>query len=369
MEVLHLLTSGGVGGIEVLCKDIGLNSTNTKQVFAFLFGEGKIYERMKAEGCYVYSLEKFPKLSFVRLKQLISIAKSSSVIVVHHDDPFLEMYYLLLKNLLPKKKYVSMVHHCYNIAEDMERYGFLKRTIKKYIQKKMFRISNRIVFDSKAGCQSYDHDFSIPVEKSIIIYNGISNGKLMAGKMSIKEKKEKPMVLYAGRLEKIKGVDILLKAISFIPQNQFKLTIVGDGKEKNKLMETCKEQNINNVEFIGFQDDINPWLNQADIFVYPSRMEIFGISVVEALAFQCICVVNNVGGMPEIIKDNENGIINTQNDEEGLARCIQKALNICNEQNQRESMMTNAFNTAMNFSIDHTIHHLELLFEELINET
>lgn len=364
MIVMHLLTSGGVGGIEILCRDIGLYSSKTDHVFVFLFGEGKIFEKMKRSGLRVVSLSEYKKLSFNRFRKLYELTKESDVVIVHHNDPFLEMYYLLLKITCPQKKYISMIHHCYDPLEEKEEYGLLKRTIKKVILKNIIRYSDRLIFVSKAGLDSFRRYFRIAESKTEVVYNGISENKILNGKKFIKEKKEIPVILYAGRLEKIKGVDLLLHAMHHLPDLKCRVLIVGDGKQKKNLMELCEKLELSDrIQFLGFQEDIEPLLADADIFVYPSRMEIFGISVVEALAFQCICVVNNVGGMPEIIQNDVNGIVNLDNTVDGLAASIVHAIEIY-QGNNRINMMDMAQKSAERFSIMQTITQIEHILGE-----
>ena len=80
--------------------------------------------------------------------------------------------------------------------------------------------------------------------------------------------------------------------------------------EKN-LEELSKDLGIGSITtFYGQQKDVIPFLKQADIFVYPSVcQEVFGISIVEAMAFGIPCISNNIGGIPEIIENEKSGFI------------------------------------------------------------
>ena len=365
MVVLHLLTSGGIGGIEVLCRDIGLYSNNSEHVFAFLFGEGLLYESMKQNGLHVVSCRKPRKISYARLHDLIKLAKDCDVIIVHHNDPFLEMYYLALHSFLPKKKYISMIHHCYDPQEERAEYGFAKRNIKKIIIKQMLKKSDRLLFVSKAGLDSFLRCFRFNRNKAEVVYNGINIEKLEEGKKCKKNDGKIPVLMYAGRLEKIKGVDQLVNAIALLSDLKCKIQIIGDGKQKNDLLALSQELNLaERIEFINFQIDLTPWLTKADIFIYPSRMEIFGLSVVEALAYQCICVVNNVGGLPEIIENHKNGLLNMDNSVEGLAKTIEQAVEIFGNPEEKDKIRKQALITAERFCIQNTINQLEKNLED-----
>ena len=83
MKVLNLLASGGVGGIEVLNKDIGMYSTDDNS-FVFLYGTGIIYEQMKAAGLNTIDLS---KLSFpAKMLRLLEISKQYDIVVSHHGS-------------------------------------------------------------------------------------------------------------------------------------------------------------------------------------------------------------------------------------------------------------------------------------------
>lgn len=368
MKILHLLTSGGVGGIEVLCKNIGLEAT-LEHTFCFMFGNGVIYEQMKQLKFNIYSFAKYKKLSLKRLLNVKKIVKEYDIIVVHHDDPFLELYYLLLMKIFPKKKYISMVHHCYEPVSDKQQYGFVKLILKKFIIHTIFQNSNHLIFVSHAGYKSYISDYQIDKNKVSIIYNGISEEKILRGRNVRKPKNNYMRLIYAGRLVPLKGVDQLLRAFSTLSKSyNIILDIIGDGTQKECLETMVQEMKIfDKVTFYGFQEDVSNYLEKSDIFIYPSKTEIFGISLVEAMAAKCICVANNVGGIPEIIINNVNGFLNINNSDEELIQKIQQALKICEDEKQRQEMMTQAFSTAEKFSIKKSVYKLEKLFKKIVN--
>lgn len=368
-KVLHLLTMGNIGGIEVLCRDIAAGS-ELDHTFCFMFGEGTIYDEMLAEGQAVISFKEYKKISRKRVTKLRAATQDFDVIIIHHDDPFLEMYYLLLKRILPEKKYISMVHHCYDPETDKQNYGFIKLNIKRFIVQKMFQKSNKLIFVSNAGYKSYVSDYRIDESKVEIIYNGIGNDKLLAGS-NVQKLPHHPLnILYLGRLVKLKGVSSLIDAFSRVASEyDVILNIVGDGGERAKLEEQAKRLGIiDKVTFYGLQRDVISYLKQADIFVYPSRTEIFGISIVEAMAFGCICIANNVGGIPEIISDGINGFLNNSNSEEELQRKMESAISLCGEDMRRQEMMKKARMTAELYSIDNTIKNLEVVCRALAGE-
>lgn len=366
MKILHLLTSGGIGGIEILCKDISIYS-NCDNLFCFLFGDGNIYSQMKEMRKAVFSFQDSKKLSTTKFKKLQAIAIDCDIVVVHHDDPFLEMYYLALKKTFPKKKYISMVHHCYDPIADNLGYGFVKRFIKHHITKIMFKKSDKLIFVSKAGMRSYQGKFRLNLDKTSVIYNGVGDRFINDGKAVEKCYNVPIRLLYVGRLVELKGVDVLIDILpKVIKKHDIYVDIVGDGRCRINLENKVKSFGIEDkVCFHGFKSDVTPFLSKADIFIYPSKTEIFGISIVEAMAYKCICVANNVGGIPEIINDGLNGFLNKSNTPNGLEKSINKAIEIVHSDTRRR-MMNSARKTAENFTIHKTINKLEKTYKELL---
>lgn len=367
MKILHLLTSGGIGGIEILCKDIATYS-NFDNVFCFLFGEGGVYEQMKKSGHSVHSLHDNKKISLSKFNKLKCIAKSCDIIVVHHDDPFLEMYYLALIKIYPKKKYISMVHHCYDPVADNLGYGVIKRKLKHHIICQMFKNSNELVFVSKAGLNSYADTYHLDRSKISIVYNGIGKKFLDGGRDIIKEQHSVIKLLFVGRLVELKGVNVLVDVLpEIISYQDVYIDIVGDGKSRNELENKVATLGIQDrVTFHGFKDDVTPYLADADIFVYPSKTEIFGISLVEAMAFKCICVANNIGGIPEIINDEKNGFLNKDNSSEGLKKALIKAIDSTLDIKRRNEIINAARKTAEDFPISKTISNLENIYQRVM---
>ena len=102
MKVINLLTEGGIGGIEVLCKDIG-SLAKYENIFCFMSGEGPIYEQMTRMGINTKSLVGGRRLSIKKIRRLKILAESCDVVIAHHGEPYLNFYFCCLKLLYPKK--------------------------------------------------------------------------------------------------------------------------------------------------------------------------------------------------------------------------------------------------------------------------
>lgn len=144
------------------------------------------------------------------------------------------------------------------------------------------------------------------VDKIKLIYNGSHDKR--SGYADIKKNK-KFTYLYAGRIVTDKGIGELIDAFTELAKtvSGVQLQIVGSGPELDKFRKLAK--NNKNIYFLGHKADPIGLMAKADVFVYPSHHEAFGISIVEATMLGVPVVATSVGGIPEIISDGVSGLL------------------------------------------------------------
>jgi glycosyltransferase involved in cell wall biosynthesis len=128
-----------------------------------------------------------------------------------------------------------------------------------------------------------------------------------------------------GSLTKRKGHEYLLKAFARVIEQirDIRLIIIGDGPEREKLQQITIDLGLQNyVDFKGFRKDIPQLLSSFDLYVHPAVYEPFGIALTEAMAMQKCVIATDVGGIPEIIVNQETGITVPAADPDKLAEAI-----------------------------------------------
>ena len=121
-----------------------------------------------------------------------------------------------------------------------------------------------------------------------------------------------------GRFVHKKGFDILLHAVAISASrgSSFRLEIGGDGPQIDSLKQLTEQLGIgSHVKFCGWIDDVANWLGDADVFVLPSRIEPFGIVVLEAMACGIPIVATQVSGPLEILDERTALLVPSENPE------------------------------------------------------
>ena len=151
-------------------------------------------------------------------------------------------------------------------------------------------------------------------------------------KFDLKQTKEKHKRVVAGFLggldTQVKGLDILLKALNHLKNENLKVIIGGSGKLLPYYMELAKKLNVEDkCEFLGLipAEKRYEFFKDLDFFILPSRHESFGLVLLEAMASGIPVLATRCGGPEEIVEENTGFLVEKENPE-SLAKGIQKMI-------------------------------------------
>ncbi len=137
---------------------------------------------------------------------------------------------------------------------------------------------------------------------------------------------ERCVGLLAARIDHLKGHEVLLDAHALLKQRGVSLTLLfaGDGKERSAREARAAELRLtpDDVRFLGFRSDIPDLLAASDIFVLPSFSEGLPLSVLEGMAQSLPIVATTVGGIPEVVTHELEGLLVLLKDAEALADAL-----------------------------------------------
>ncbi|MBU2540560.1 MAG: GT4 family glycosyltransferase PelF [Candidatus Omnitrophica bacterium] len=157
-------------------------------------------------------------------------------------------------------------------------------------------------------------------EKFVTIHNGIdfkeyeqiNLRRVEQLKQEFKIAKDCAVVTTVSRLESVKGIEFFIKALKQLDKTgaNFKALIVGEGSLKTKLVKFARVLDLEDkIIFLGFREDIKEIIALSDCVVNPALNEGFGLVILEAFALAKPVIATRVGGVREIVEDNNTGIL------------------------------------------------------------
>jgi glycosyltransferase involved in cell wall biosynthesis len=124
-----------------------------------------------------------------------------------------------------------------------------------------------------------------------------------------------------GRLDQVKGYDLLLRAVAWLPG--VRAVVIGEGGARQDLERLARELGVaDRVELPGWAEQPSAVLLGFDVFCLPSRSEGFPLSIVEAMLAALPVVATRVGSVAELVADGETGLVVERDDVDGLAAAL-----------------------------------------------
>ena len=139
----------------------------------------------------------------------------------------------------------------------------------------------------------------------------------------------KSFISFVGSLIPPKGINYFINAMAQVIKKftNVELLIVGDGSKFRRLVNQTKELGIEDfIRFTGYVDDPSKYIDLANFLVLPSISEEFGLVLLEAMRGSKAVVATKVGGIPEVVKHDETGILVEPKNSGQLARAMLKLL-------------------------------------------
>ncbi len=172
------------------------------------------------------------------------------------------------------------------------------------------------------------------------------------------------VVGFVGRLDPCKGVNLLIHAAAILSQNEnrYRFVIVGNGAQRKKLQELAIRLGLKEkIIFTGLCRNTAEVMIAFDMAVVPSRREAFGIAAVELMAMRIPVIASAVGGLGEIIRHGETGILLEELSAKAIAHAIKK---LERDSSLRENMVDKAESFARKFDGREQLNQLVEIYEQ-----
>ena len=169
------------------------------------------------------------------------------------------------------------------------------------------------------------------------------------------------ILVHASNFRKVKRVNDVIKVFSEVRKAiPSKLLMVGDGPERFATEELARELGVmDDIRFVGKQEQIEEILAVSDLFLLPSEYESFGLAALEAMAARNIVISTNAGGLPEINVQGKTGYMTNVGDVTAMSKY---AIEILQDDTKLEAMKEAAFLHAQGFDIANIIPHYETIY-------
>ncbi len=173
------------------------------------------------------------------------------------------------------------------------------------------------------------------------------------------------IIIHTSNFRNVKRIPDVIKVFALIRKTiPSKLLLAGDGPERSKAEELCRELNISDdVRFLGKIEAVEEVLSVSDLFLLPSERESFGLSALEAMACQVPVVSSNAEGIPEV---NVHGLTGYLSEVGDITDMAANAIRILQDPEVHQAFKHAAYEHARLFTLEKIMGQYEALYEEVV---
>lgn len=173
----------------------------------------------------------------------------------------------------------------------------------------------------------------VPLERCVLIENGIDTDHFRRNKSAVEAKAARGVpadtfqIGAIGRLMPEKGFDLLIRAVAVLRREypQLRLSIAGEGAERPRLESLIRQLDCGRqIDLVGHLSDVRELLQTCDAFVLSSRREAFPNVLLEAMALEVPVAASRIAGVPDLITDDETGLLFEPEDVAAMAASIRR---------------------------------------------
>ncbi len=366
-RIVHIVEDLKIGGLERVLASIVTSLDRNKydvQVWCLASG-GRIAEELQEKGVDVRILGLTSYYNPLNVWTLARLLRRERIDLVHTHGYFASTFARIAARMAGVPAVIAHVHSAYT------DYSVRNMLIERFLS----YFTDRIVCVSSAVEAFVTKTEGIAKKKTSVIYNGISAPD---SPLSLEERNKLRLSLgltprdiiiaVVASLTRNKGHKILLEGFKEIwPKNPLpRLLIIGDGPERESLEAAAARLGIDQaVFFAGNRGDVRKLLQVCDILVLPSlHREGLGVAIIEAMAAGIPVIGSNLGGIPEAIRDGENGLLTAPGDVFGLANAMKKLIE---DRELRVSMGSSGLQFYRGkFTLERMMRQIEGLYDELL---
>lgn len=338
---------------------------------------GPLAEDLRRVGVDVRILGKRHKLDALVLWKLVQILRSYRPDVVHSFLFTANMWGRLAAWLCKPRGVVASIRS----------FQGSRRLIYVVIDRLLSRITDRVTCNALAIANYLAHEGGIAAGKLTVIYNGVdtdwfdawlaAHGELPLGsrKLAVGLSPDRRVVGMTCRFDWRKGIDVFLDACELLleKRDDLQFLLVGDADPHHADQLACKAQIMQRLDrpplnsavvLPGFALDVRGYLAAMDVFVLTSHTEGLPNALMEAMAMERPVVATSVGGVPELVRAEIDGVLVPPGDPRAVADAV---LRLLDQPNLARAMARNARDRIrQNFSLTHMVSETIRIYDEVL---
>lgn len=311
LKIAQLVHDLSVGGAELLAATI---ARSLRHLFDFTFictdRAGPLADQLRDEGFPVHVLHRRPGIDWrclLRLRRLLS-EHSFDVLHAHQYTQFFAAATARVQLRPTPILFTEHGRHFPDVVSRKRRFG----------NRFLLRKPDRVVGVGEAVRAALVTNERLPSERVEVVYNGVApsspttSDERRAIRSELGFTDDHVVVLQVGRLDPLKDHATALKAFSAMHASnaRSRLVLIGDGPERRRLEVTIDGMNLRDVvQLLGTRHDVPRLWHAADIGLLTSVSEGIPLTLLEAMAAQVPVVATKVGGVGEIIEDEQTGLL------------------------------------------------------------
>lgn len=352
MKVLHIIGSLKLGGAQVSVKYL-VEHCDTEKIVPYLYPLRGREIDIPVDGTIIkYPYRNYDPRKFLAI---LKICKKYNIDIIHAH-----LHKPIIAGLLAS--YFCRAKIIVHERGPIFRRG-LQYSLYRFLLRLLHHRASLIIANSQATARCLMQRAKIPQGRIKVIYNAvdfdnfdrrrISGGSLRA-QLGIAA--EDVIIGYVGRLDYVKGVDLLVEAMALLLKEspRYQLVLLGEGSQRQVLQDRARGLGIaDHVQFLGFRNDVSHVMVDFDIGVMPSRQESFGIVALEIMRMKIPMVASGVEGLAELVDHEQNALVPSHNTPQEIAECIRR---LVGDADLREKLIDNAYRFTEGFGVSQCVN-------------
>jgi len=386
-KILYLITQSDFGGAQAYVYNLATN-INQEYDIVVAGGEqgynGELYQKLNKKNIkYIYlkHLKRAinPWRDFLALLQIIKLIKSTKPDIIHLNSSkisilgslafaFIRGFAICGIRIHSRIRIIYTVHGW--VFNEPERSGLFY----KYAEKFTACLKDKIICISDYDQQIALKEKIAPAKKLTTIHNGIKQINFLSKEQARQKLQQISNIQYPipnivigtiANLYKTKGLKYLIQAIKLLI-TEYKLSIatiiIGDGPEQKKLEKLIKQNNLTkNIILAGNIKNAASLLKAFNIYICSSVKEGLSYTIIEAMQAGLPIIATDVGGNPELIINNETGLLVNSKNPQPMAENIIKLIN---NSTLAKKLGEQAKNNSLNFGLEKMVKKTEAIYDQ-----